>query len=178
MGDVIQIIFTKEEIITRQKVKTPFGESIHEDRHDYGKLPENGLKLVVTGIHRKVEQGVLKEIILDVSHFEISKESKPVQKIEVTLPESAIKYSYIAVPKRHRNLFPGYKVPFILETNIGEIETYITGGFATDTVGDPNAGSYFAKGMSKWFKHNDVKGGDKVVIEIIDPKKRYRLYKK
>jgi hypothetical protein len=176
----MQIIFTKEGVITRQKISTPFGDSVHEEKYDYGKLPKNGIKLVVTGIYPKIEQGVLKEIILDVSHFEVSRiEQVQDKKIEITLSESAVKYSLMDVPKKFRGLFPGYKVPFILETNAGEIETYITGGRATDKVGDPNAGSYFSKGLSKWYKYNsDVKPGDVVVIEVIEPYKRYKLHKK
>jgi hypothetical protein len=94
------------------------------------------------------------------------------------LSNSAIKYNFVDVPKRFRRLFPGYKVPFILETNVGEIETYITGGYATDKVGDPDVGHYFTKGLSKWYRHNDVKEGDTVIIEVIEPNKRYKLYKK
>jgi hypothetical protein len=99
-------------------------------------------------------------------------------KIEVALPKSATKYNFISVPKMFRRLFPGYKVPFILETNVGEIETYVTGGRTSDKEGDPNAGSYITKGLNKWYKHNDVKEGDTVIIEVIEPNKRYKLYKK
>ena len=99
-------------------------------------------------------------------------------KIEVALSNSAIKYNLVYVQKSFRRLFPGYKVPFILETNVGEIETYITGGHATDKVGDPDVGHYFTKGLSKWYRHNDVKEGDTVIIEVIEPNKRYKLYKK
>ena len=35
--------------------------------------------------------------------------------------------------------------PFVLETNIREIETYIAGGYKTDKVGDLDAGTYFSK---------------------------------
>jgi hypothetical protein len=100
------------------------------------------------------------------------------KKIEVALSNSAIKYNFVYVQKRFRRLFPGYKVPFILETNVGKIETYITGGYATDKVGDPDVGHYFTKGLSKWYKHNDIKEGDTVIIEVIEPNKRYKLYKK
>jgi len=102
----------------------------------------------------------------------------PTQKIEITLPKYAIKYKVLNIPKKFRLLFPGYKVPFTLETNIGEIVTSIVGGSSATKKGDPAAGSYFHKGLSKWFTHNDVKEGDIVVIEIVEPHKRYKLYKK
>ena len=141
---MLEIIFTKDGVTTRQRILTPFGEKVHEEKIKYEELPNNCIKLIVTGIHPKVEAGALKELVFDVSHFEISK-SEGIQKIEVTLPPSAIKYTLIDIPKRYRRLFPGYKVPFVLETNIGEIETYIVGGYKTDKVGDLDAGTYFSK---------------------------------
>jgi hypothetical protein len=101
--------------------------------------------------------------------------SLPRPQIEVRLTKSAIKYALIDVPKKYRHLFPGYKIPFILETNVGEIETHVAGGHATDKEGDPSAGSYFTKGLREWFKRNDVKEGDTVVIEVVEPHKRYKL---
>jgi len=175
----VQLIFTKDGVVVRQSVPTPFGESIHEETYKYETLPRNGLKLVITGITPRIEKSVLKEILFEVSHFEISKEEEKVQKIEVVLPESALRYNLINIPKKFRRLFPGYKIPFILETNAGEIETYIVGGYATDKTGDPDAGTYFTKGLSKWYKFNkDIKVGDTVIIEVIEPYKRYRLSKK
>lgn len=100
------------------------------------------------------------------------------EKIEIELCKSCVEQSAIDVPKNYRELFPGYKVPFILETNVGEIETYIVGGPSGTKEGDPNAGYYFSKGLSGWFKQNNLKIGGKVVIEIIETKKRYKLYKK
>jgi hypothetical protein len=102
----------------------------------------------------------------------------PPPKIEIKLTKSAIRYALIDVSRKYRHLFPGYKIPFILETNVGEIETHVAGGHATDKEGDPSAGSYFTKGLREWFKRNDVKEGDTVVIEVVEPHKRYKLFKK
>jgi len=52
------------------------------------------------------------------------------------------------------------------------------GGYSKKKEGDLTAGRAFSKGLSKWFEHNDVKEGDTVVIEVIEPHKRYKLYKK
>jgi len=103
---------------------------------------------------------------------------KAAQRIEITLSKSDIRWKLIKIPKKFRPLFPGYKVPFTLETNVGEIETYMVGGYSKKKEGDLAAGRAFSKGLSKWFKHNDVKEGDIVVIEIAEPHKRYKLYKK
>ena len=104
--------------------------------------------------------------------------TQAVQRIEITLSKGAAKHKLVLIPKKFRPLFPGYKIPFTLKTNVGEIETHITGGYASDKRGDPAAGRYFTKGLSKWFEQNDVKEGDTVVIEIIETHKRYKLYKK
>jgi len=104
--------------------------------------------------------------------------TQAIQRIEITLSKSDIKWKLVKIPKKFRPLFPGYKVPFTLETNVGEIETYMVGGYSSKKKGDLAAGRGFSKGLSKWFKHNDVKEGDILVIEIIEPHKRYKLYKK
>lgn len=36
--------------------------------------------------------------------------------------------------------------------------------------GNPNAGYYFSKGLSGWFKQNNLKLDDKLVIEVIEQK--------
>ena len=102
----------------------------------------------------------------------------PTPRIEITLSKGAAKYKLINIAKKFRPLFPGYKIPFTLETNVGEIETHISGGSASDRKGDTAAGQHLIRGLSKWFKHNEVKEGDIVVIEVIEPHKRYKLYKK
>lgn len=137
----------------------------------------NYLKSVDYKVPSQLELRV-EELEKRISALESGKPPPPVQKVEITLRKSAVEYKLINIPKKFRPLFPGYKIPFTLETNIGEIETYITGGYATDKKGDPNAGEYFTKGLSKWFDQNRVKEGDTVIVEIVEPNKRYRLYKK
>ena len=101
------------------------------------------------------------------------------QKIEIILHKihSPTKYALIPIPKEYRRFFPGYKVPFILETDIGEIMTKVTSAPIDSKPGDPDAGNYIQGGLKPWYnKHRDLKEGDKLIIEVIEPKKRYRLY--
>ena len=41
---------------------------------------------------------------------------------------------------------------------------------------DPEGGRYIKKGLNKWFEaHKELKPGSKVIIDVLEPKKRYRL---
>ncbi|MEI9475891.1 MAG: hypothetical protein WCO26_04875 [Deltaproteobacteria bacterium] len=90
------------------------------------------------------------------------------------------RYKVIWFPKKVRNIFPGYKIPFVIETDVGEIPSKVTAAPKGTKEGDPDAGSYIksvSRGdLTRWYhKHKDLKLGDKLLIEVIEPKKRYRL---
>lgn len=86
------------------------------------------------------------------------------------------KYALIPISKEHRSFFPGYKEPFILETDIGEITTKVTGGSKGAMIGDPREGNYVFGGLKPWYeKHRELKEGDKLIIEEIEHKRKYRL---
>ena len=75
-----------------------------------------------------------------------------------------------------RYFFPGYRVPFKIETDIGEIHTYVTSARDGTPIGS-NAGNYIAKGFSKWYKnHTELQPGDVIIFEALDPGKRYKMY--
>lgn len=105
--------------------------------------------------------------------------AKTTNKIEIILHNlhTPKRYALIPIPKEYRRFFPGYKVPFLLETDIGEIRTKVTSAPKGTEYGDPDAGNYIQGGLKPWYnKHRDLKEGDKLIIEVIEPKKRYRLY--
>ncbi|HUU18166.1 MAG TPA: hypothetical protein VMW72_13535 [Sedimentisphaerales bacterium] len=86
------------------------------------------------------------------------------------------KYALIPIPQKYRSFFPGYKIPFILETNIGEIKTQVTSGPRGTEIGDPEAGKYIQGGLKPWYDtHGELKQGNTLIIEVIEPKKRYKL---
>ncbi len=97
--------------------------------------------------------------------------------IEITVRNpSFIKFHLFVIPKSERSFFPGYKVPFKLETDVGEIETYVTSDKEGTQIGDPHGGTYIQAKLAGWYRqHPTVKVGDKVVFEVIEPMKRYRL---
>ena len=54
--------------------------------------------------------------------------------LEVTLNgPGARKHGYLPLSKKDRRFFPGYKIPFVLETDIGEIRTQVAGGYKKQT---------------------------------------------
>ena len=57
------------------------------------------------------------------------------------------KYALFYIPKNRRRFFPGYKVDFLLETDIGVIKTRVSGGRAGMPIGDPDGGRYFTAGL-------------------------------
>ena len=91
---------------------------------------------------------------------------------------TCINYHLFYIPKPSRRFFPGYEVPFKLVTDLGEIETYVTSARAGTPVGDPDAGTYIQAKLAEWYRrHPMIKVGDKVMFEVIEPMKRYRLSK-
>jgi len=103
------------------------------------------------------------------------------ERIEIVLGRmhTPRKYSLIPLYLRMtaRRFFPGYKIPFILETDIGDVEVRVTSGKSGDQVGDPDAGKYIqGKGLKDWYnKHKELESGDVLIIEKTDKEKRYKL---
>ena len=97
--------------------------------------------------------------------------------IEITVRNpSFIKFHLFYIPKTSRRFFPGYKIPFKLETDIGGIETCVTSAPASTQVGDPDAGAYIQANLAEWYRrHPTIRVGDNVMFEVIEPMKRYRL---
>lgn len=92
----------------------------------------------------------------------------PGEAADIVLAPSCMKYYYIHIPKAKKHLFPTSKTTLELDTDIGPIKS----GFGTD----PAWGAWLQKGLSVWFKkHPELKPGDKVTIEVIEPMKRYSL---
>jgi len=120
----------------------------------------------------------IKEPILPQEEEKEDKEIITKRRIEIILTSihTPRKFALINLPKEHRSFFPGYKIPFILETDIGEIQTKVTSAPKGTEYGDPKAGNYILGGLKPWYgKHSDLKEEDKLIIEVIEPKKRYRL---
>jgi len=98
--------------------------------------------------------------------------------IELKLNASSRKYVYIPLPKDKRLFFPGYKVDFELKTDVETVKAHVTSephGASVD-VGDPHAGTHIRGRFGPWYaKHPELKAGDKLRIQALEPGKRYNL---
>jgi hypothetical protein len=87
--------------------------------------------------------------------------------MEIELTPVDIKNPGIRIPKRYRKLFPEFYASLTLVTDKGKIESRAA-------LCQPNA-LEIHKGMTKWFRANDLKAGDKIRISVIEPMTKYRL---
>ncbi len=157
------------------------GSKAIEEKVSYAELSSKKLE-IVTKLIKKREKGDDWELVIIAESLkeltttdESQKDKKDVIEIEIG-GESYIKYGVIPIPAKYRHLFPEYKEEFLLETDVGDIKTYVTSGSRDTREGDPEGGRYIKKGLNKWFKaHKELKPGSKVIIEVLEPKKRYRL---
>jgi len=94
----------------------------------------------------------------------------------VSLQPAFPKYPLIPIRREHRRLFPGFKEPFILETDQGNIKTWVAGG-KNAVRGNADAGAYLRAGIPEWYSkyHPELGGGSKVRIRVVEPMKKYRL---
>jgi hypothetical protein len=103
--------------------------------------------------------------------------------ISLKLTKDSIRRNYIYIPSRYRNLFPPYKKEFSLETDAGKLSVYITSeknlGYGLKVKEESDAGTKIygkKKILGKWYeKHSEVENGDTIIIEEIEPNKKYRL---
>ncbi|TRZ94664.1 hypothetical protein D4R78_06110 [bacterium] len=104
--------------------------------------------------------------------------SKSTDKINIVLNNlhSAKAYSLIPLPKELRHLFPGFKIEFELETDVGMIVTKVTSAPRGTEHGDLVAGNYIQGGLKRWYdSHPELKNGTTLIISVIESKKKYSL---
>jgi len=93
--------------------------------------------------------------------------AQPPNKVEIEVKKSHIEYNYFGIRTRYKDLFPSANEKVDLDTDVGVIQAsfYI----------DPSYGRSLS-GLKEWFRaHPELKVGDKVIFEVIEPMKRYRL---
>ncbi len=83
--------------------------------------------------------------------------------------EGLVVGKHLSINEKYRYLFPHTKTYFIMNTNIGDIETHLI----------DKGNSHRIYMLSDWCKANakvcNLKSGDRVAIKIIMPMKKYRL---
>lgn len=81
------------------------------------------------------------------------------------------KYGVIYIPKAYRDLFPPYKIIFIIQTGDNSIHPWVTG----KNKANPEGCNIIGGGLLDWFREQSLSSEDSLVIEIIKPYKIYRL---
>lgn len=95
---------------------------------------------------------------------------------EIPVKDYAIKYGLIPVARSNRQFFPGLKMPFGLETGVGNFEVKVSNGDKDSPIGDPDAGGFITGGLKKFYQANPtLKSGDVLRFEILEMGKRYKL---
>lgn len=123
--------------------------------------------------------GNLVKLVFKVSDYRVSEMQKSMPIITESvfvLSQTSLKYHLIRVSPYQRQMFPGYKVPFILDTDVGRIITRVSSAPRGTLKGNPFAGQFISKNLKDWFvAHPELKAGDKVQIETIERERHYRL---
>ncbi len=83
---------------------------------------------------------------------------------------------YLRGLRGDRNILPGFKQNFELVTDAGVFSAHLISAPKGTPVGDPNAGKRIRGRLRPWFdRHPELKAGDTLRIEALEPGKRYRL---
>lgn len=178
------VYFEKDGFKVRTQVDYWIDSSTSEKFYDYSKLPKTGFPCNrITSVSPVVaDDGSLASLKVefmgtDESSSLVHREHPPLNMMRIRIVPACINYSYIPLREREgtRSSFPGYKVPFTMKTNVGDIQCQVTSDFYGSQIGSSTGGRYIAGGLKPWFEHNKVKVGDTVVIKIIEPMKVYAL---
>lgn len=115
-------------------------------------------------VHAHLFEPLYKPVILEPPP---PPEPPPENSFEISLAPSYIASYCIYIPVAKKHLFPAFNTTLELDTDVGSIET----GFNIDSWG-----IWLSKGLAPWFKrHPQLESGDKLIITVIEPMKKYRL---
>ena len=140
-------------------------------------LPEDKVQRVdSTTSHQVAESTSLGETeCLDLSEIPDQPGNQFVE-IEVANLPVARRYGVIWINPDQRLFFPGYEIPFELETDIGVLTAQVSSSTTGNTTGDPTAGQFIQGGLQDWYMaHNDLRAGKRLRIEALEQHKRYKL---
>lgn len=107
-------------------------------------------------------------------------------RIEIPLPyprnregePSWRKYRLIPVTQKVRQFFPGYKIPFEVDSDTGTFDAYVSSAGKHTFAGDKTAGGYLkGSGLTRWFDdHPELESGDIILFELLEQDKKYKMY--
>src|SRR5438034_304719 len=112
-----ELVFTKEGITIKTQVSTPLvGQTFHEERVPYDKLPVNGIQITITSIKPTFDpKGSLQALSFGVRDIVSAPPSTfDREEVEILVTAGSIRHNYLGLNPKTRPFFPGYKVPFVL----------------------------------------------------------------
>jgi len=96
--------------------------------------------------------------------------------VSIVVRSAYLKQRYLRVPVGQRKRFPGFKVPFRVETCKGVFQAYVTDTHPSRWEPGSANTEALIRGLGAWFRaHPQIKAGDTLVIECVEPMKLYRL---
>ena len=169
----VQIIIPEEELDRIRELRDKTGNilydvSINEEEHE--DFVESGLALIFPG--EATSDIPLKTDVVGPTRIEITL-GHPREPGQIPSWE---RMRMIPLNVNTRSFFPGFKVPFTVESDIGLIHTHITSAVGGKEVTGGNKGRYISRGMSKWYKkHSELNPGDTIIFDALEPGKRYKM---
>ena len=137
---------------------------------------------------RAVEEGLVfrtpNDVLRSVLALEVKTEDNhaespmPQQFVDIELGNMRGREEYHLIPikKRTRRFFPGYKLEFERQTDLGSVNTHVTSAAKGTRNGDPDQGTYIQKGLRDWFRgHPELQDGAVVRIESVQEHSVYKL---
>jgi hypothetical protein len=179
----IEIVFSRDCITVRSPVVVPIkGKTWHEEKIGYGDIPVGGFRMNVISIDKQEEADRLVALSFKVSSFELARkelqqnvlERPTITRAIIELTPGCLQYHYVTIV-RFRSLFPGYRVPFVLETDKGELTTHVSSAPKGSAYGDRKQGTIISNIRQWYLGHPELRAGSKILIEAIEPFMRYRL---
>ncbi|MGQ4876550.1 MAG: hypothetical protein ACP6IY_20995 [Promethearchaeia archaeon] len=125
-------------------------------------------------LNRYLPEGIVEEEIIDI--FEDDDIAENLDMIEIELPSAQRadipawkRYNYIPIPMKFRSFFPGYREEFIIHTDNGDINTWVTSATRDIPIGERMAGTYISKGITEYYReHSNLKPGDRLIVTKIN----------
>ena len=166
-----ELIFTKDGITVRTQVNTPLvGETFHEEKLPYEKLPVDGVQITITSIGREVDEaGKLRSLTFKFRDLgSLGPSSAPDQAVDIELTSGSL--TDYCIPRASD--LPLFKVD---RDGNREFPVHVTSGVAGTKPGDPEQGIQIVGGLQEFFGRHHAKPGDKVRITAMQPGKTYNI---
>lgn len=122
----------------------------------------NATMRAILELERKLNEGVT---------YTKESDSKSIE-IEIKNIHTPREWALIPIPNDKRAFFPGYKVNFVLSTDVDAITTHVTSAVKGTPIGDPMGGKYIQTGLREWFdRHPALGDGAKLQIRALETRK-------